>query len=53
MGEWDASSTTEPFPAQESNVARIFVHPGYVATNLRNDIAILRLATPVTLGQVS
>lgn len=52
MGEWDASSSTEPLAAQEFNVARIFIHPQYTATNLRNDIAILRLATPVQLGQV-
>lgn len=52
MGEWDASSATEPFAAQEYNVARIFVHPQYTAANLRNDIAILRLSSPVILGQV-
>lgn len=52
MGEWDASVSTEPIAAQEFNVARIFVHPQYTAANLKNDIAILRLATPVQLGQV-
>lgn len=51
MGEWDASSSTEPIPAQEFQVARIFIHPQYTATNLRNDIAVLRLQTPVNLGQ--
>lgn len=52
MGEWDASSSTEPIPAQEFQVVRIFVHPQYTASNLRNDVAILRLQTPVQLGQV-
>lgn len=52
MGEWDASSSTEPIPAQEFQVSRIFIHPQFTVSNLRNDIAILRLATPVPLGQV-
>lgn len=52
MGEWDASTNTEPIPAQEFQVARIFIHPQFQATNLRNDVALLRLATPVQLGQV-
>ena len=52
MGEWDASSSTEPIPAQEFQVVRIFIHPQYTASNLRNDVAILRLQTPVQLGQV-
>lgn len=51
-GEWDAATATEPFGALEYNVARIFVHPQYTASNLRNNVAILRLATSVVLGQV-
>lgn len=51
FGEWDASSATEPIQAQEFIVSRIFTHPQYVAASLRNDIAILRLATAVPLGQ--
>lgn len=31
-------------------MTRIFIHPQYVASNLKNDIAILRLATSVPLG---
>lgn len=53
MGEWDAATATEPFAAQEYNVARIFVHPQYTAANLKNNVAILRLSTSVILGQVS
>lgn len=52
MGEWDAATATEPFGALEYNVARIFIHPQYTASNLRNNVAILRLATQVNLGQV-
>lgn len=50
MGEWDASTTTEPIAAQEYFVSRIFTHPSFTATNLKNDVALLRLSTPVTLG---
>lgn len=47
MGEWDASSTREPIQAQEYTVSRVFIHPSYVSTNLRNDIAVLRLSSRV------
>lgn len=47
IGEWDASNTNEPIAAQEFTVSRIFIHPSYVAANLRNDIAVLRLSTRV------
>lgn len=50
LGEWDASSLNQVITPQEYQVARIFIHPQYTATNLRNSIAILRLSTPVTLG---
>lgn len=51
LGEWDASSTTEPIAAQEFPVARIFVNPSFNAANVRNSIAILRLSSAVPLGQ--
>lgn len=50
LGEWDASSSIEAIQPQEFIVSRIFVHPQFVAASLRNDIAILRLATAVPLG---
>lgn len=50
LGEWDASSSIEAIQPQEFIVSRIFVHPQYIAASLRNDIAILRLATAVPLG---
>ncbi|XP_049535764.1 phenoloxidase-activating factor 2-like isoform X1 [Anopheles darlingi] len=52
LGEWDAASTTEPFPVQEFTVTRYFVHPSFSSANLRNDIALLRLSGTVTLGTV-
>lgn len=51
LGEWNASSSSEPIPAQEFMVSRISIHPEFVATNLRNDVAVLRLASNVPLGQ--
>ncbi|XP_055611765.1 phenoloxidase-activating factor 2 isoform X2 [Uranotaenia lowii] len=50
MGEWDASAASEPIPAQEYTVVKIFIHPSYTATNLKNDIAMLRLSSAVNLG---
>lgn len=47
LGEWDASGTREPLPAQEFTVSRITIHPSFVQASLRNDIANLRLAAPV------
>lgn len=52
MGEWDASGELEPLPAQEFGVARIVVHPTFNPINLVDDVAILRLTTPVPLGQL-
>lgn len=51
LGEWDASNTREPLPAQEQVVSRIFIHPNFNPNNLKNDVAILRLTTPINLGQ--
>lgn len=50
LGEWDASSSSELIPSQTIQVARVFVHPQFVNINLRNNVAILRLATAVNLG---
>ncbi|KAJ6636460.1 Phenoloxidase-activating factor 2 [Pseudolycoriella hygida] len=50
MGEWNSGSATEPIPAQEFIVSRVIIHPNYNAANLKNDVAILRLSTPVPLG---
>lgn len=50
LGEWDASTPSEPIQAQEFFVTRIFIHPQYNSGNLKNDIAILRLGSSVSLG---
>lgn len=51
MGEWDASGDTEPLPAQEFLVGRVFIHPNFNPASLVNDVAILRLTVAVPLGQ--
>lgn len=49
VGEWDASGTAEPIPAQDVTVSNVFLHPNFNKDNLQNDVAILKLATPVSL----
>ncbi|XP_037956127.1 phenoloxidase-activating factor 2 [Teleopsis dalmanni] len=49
VGEWDAASTSEPIPAQDVTIASVFIHPSFNSANLQNDVAILRLSTPVSL----
>lgn len=51
LGEWDAFREIEIFPVQEFVVARVIIHPSFNGGNLKNDVAILRLATAVPLGQ--
>lgn len=51
MGEWNAAGDTEPLPAQEFLVLRVVVHPNFNPMNLVNDVAVLRLAAAVPLGQ--
>jgi Trypsin len=52
LGEWDSATATEPIPAQEFFVSRIFVHPQFNSANLKNNIALLRLSSFVPLGAV-
>lgn len=52
MGEWNAAGDTEPLPAQEFMVGKIFIHSNFNPNNLMNDVAILRLTVPVPLGQL-
>lgn len=50
LGDWDAASESEPIRPQEYSVSRIIIHPSFNSGNLKNDVAILKLATPVQLG---
>ncbi|XP_053948990.1 phenoloxidase-activating factor 2 [Anastrepha ludens] len=49
VGEWDAASTSEPIPAQDVLIGSVFLHPNFNSNNLQNDVAIIRLATAVSL----
>uniref|UniRef100_A0A182PRL6 Peptidase S1 domain-containing protein n=1 Tax=Anopheles epiroticus TaxID=199890 RepID=A0A182PRL6_9DIPT len=51
FGEWDISTTNEPLPQQEIDVAQIIKHPRYVVNPVQNDIALLLLAASVQYAQ--
>lgn len=47
LGEWDVHRDDEFYPFVEKEVRDLVVHPEFVAGNLMNDIALLRLDSPV------
>lgn len=47
LGEWDVHRDDEFYPFVEKEVKNLVVHPDFVAGNLVNDIALLRLDSPV------
>lgn len=47
MGVWDPSSFTN---TQNRTAARIVIHPNFNPTTLFNDIAIIRMDTPIPLA---
>lgn len=47
LGEWDVNHDVEFFPYIERDVQSVHVHPEYYAGTLDNDLAILKLSTPV------
>lgn len=51
MGDWDTSSQNEQLPYMEFKVLFTIVHENYTASNLKNNIAILRLEKNVPLGR--
>ncbi|XP_055389269.1 phenoloxidase-activating factor 2-like [Condylostylus longicornis] len=52
LGEWNASGITEPIPAQDFQITRLYIHPEFNSNNLYNDVALIRLASEVQLGPV-
>lgn len=40
---------TEPIPAEDVTVLNAFIHPGFNANNLQNDIAVIRLTRDIDL----
>ncbi|XP_050067745.1 phenoloxidase-activating factor 2-like [Anopheles maculipalpis] len=51
FGEWDISSTNEPFAQQEIRVQEVIKHPEYVYNPIQNDIALLVLENSVQYQQ--
>ncbi|XP_053668284.1 inactive CLIP domain-containing serine protease A28-like [Anopheles marshallii] len=47
FGEWDISTTNEPYPHQDISVTEVIKHPDYVYNPIQNDIALLLLAESV------
>jgi secreted trypsin-like serine protease len=45
-----AGTTTYRYGGERIKVAQLFVHPNYDAGTQQNDIALIKLATPTTLG---
>ncbi|XP_050676846.1 phenoloxidase-activating factor 2-like [Leptidea sinapis] len=49
-GEWDSQNLDENYPYQDRNVAQIVRHEDFNNKNLRNDIALLFLASQMKLA---
>lgn len=49
-GEWDTQTKNEIFIHQDQDVESMVVHSQYSRANLKNDIALLFLQTPLELG---
>ncbi|XP_068082200.1 uncharacterized protein [Anabrus simplex] len=47
LGEWDVNHDVEFYPYLERDVAAVHIHPEFYAGTLYNDMAILRLVSPV------
>lgn len=47
LGEWDVHRDDEFYPYVEKEVRDLIIHPEFVAGNLMNDIALIRLDSPV------
>ncbi|KAK4337406.1 hypothetical protein RND71_043353 [Anisodus tanguticus] len=51
LGEWDVHRDDEFYPYVEKNVAQVLKHPQFYAGTLENDIALLRLESPIKLSE--
>lgn len=49
LGEWDVGRDTEFYRHVDIDVLGIYPHPDFYSGNLHNDIAVLRLISPVDL----
>ena len=51
LGEWNVRSQSERLPHEDYRARSKTVHPGYVPATYQNDIALIRLARPVTFKE--
>lgn len=49
LGVWAATGIGAPIPAEDFLIANIYIHPNFNKNNLQNNVAILKLANPVSL----
>lgn len=49
LGEWDVGGDTEFYGHVERQVAGLYPHPKFYAGNLNNDIAVIRMQSPIDL----
>ena len=47
LGEWDVGSTSEIYRHLDAEVLGIYSHPDFNSGNLNNDVAVLKLISPV------
>ena len=47
LGEWDVRDKSEFYPHVESEVSGTYIHPDFYEGNLENDIAVIKIGTPV------
>lgn len=47
LGEWDVNRESEFYPHVEKDVVSVIIHPEYYPGNLYNDIALIKLDSPV------
>lgn len=50
LGDWNAQTTSELYPAQEYTAKRISMHPQYNSANLQNDVAVITLSGTVPVS---
>lgn len=50
-GEWDTQIKTEQYPHQDRDVEQVIVHKNFHKGNLANDVALLILNEPFTIGE--
>jgi hypothetical protein len=51
LGTWNISATRETLPRFEILSFAYAIHPNFSSSNLRNNIAVIRLSTPAPLGR--